>query len=117
MTSAIAPGLKTVFDRTLNAHVVTIDPPAAPLLITVKIEKFEHEYELNELFLYNWDRDGNCIEFAFAEKRPDVETKHYITYETDPGMLNPPFRLEITHQLDTVQMEKFQFSVSYTLLV
>jgi hypothetical protein len=117
MNTAIAPGLKTVYDKTLNAHVATIDPPAGPLLVIVTIEKFEHIHEVNELFLYNFDRDGNCIEFAFAEKHPDVESKLYISYETDPAIHRPPFKIQITHQLDTVRMEQFAFSISYSILV
>jgi hypothetical protein len=117
MNTAYAPGLKSVFDRTLNAHVVTIDPPNAPLLVTIVVEKFRHLNELNELFLYNFDRDGNCIEFAFGEKSPDIEEKQHLTYEIDSTLYRPPFRIEITHQLDTVRMQDFQFSISYSLLV
>ncbi len=107
--------VKTVYDPTLRAHVVTINPPYAKVQVTVHIDEFTDANDLNELFLYNFDVDSNCIEFAFGEKVEHVDEKRSVTYTTDPLRHVPPFRIQISHQLDTVDLEKFRFTVSYQL--
>jgi hypothetical protein len=108
--------LKTHYEKGMHAHVVTIHPEQPGIRVTVHVDRFEHLQELDELFLYNFDADGNSIEFAFGERMENVEAKKYITYTTDPSIHRPPYRIEINHQLDTVDLENFGFTVSYELL-
>jgi hypothetical protein len=108
--------VKTVYDPELNAHVATITPPYAAVQITVHIDEYESISGIDELFLYNFDVDSNCIEFAFGERVEHVEEKRSVTYNTDPNVHVPPFRIQISHQLDTARLDKYAFTVSYQLL-
>jgi hypothetical protein len=108
--------LTTHFEKELNAHVALLEPAYGGIKVTVHIDKYENIHDLNELFLYNFDVDGNCIEFAFGERMEHVEAKKYISYATDPAIHRPPFRIEIRHQLDTVHLEKYGFTISYELV-
>jgi hypothetical protein len=107
--------VRTSFDKQLNAHVAVINPPYAAVEVTVHVDKYESLSELDELFLYNFDIDSNCIEFAFGEKMQHVELKRFVSYLTNPAIHVPPFRIQITHQLDTANLENYAFTVSYRL--
>lgn len=107
---------KTHYDEDQNAHLATLSPGQGGIRVTVHVDKYEHVHELNELFLYNFDADGNCIEFAFGERMENVEAKKYVSYTTDPAIHRPPFRIEIRHQLDTVHLDQFGFTISYELM-
>jgi hypothetical protein len=108
--------VKTVYSEELNAHLATISPPYAAVDITVHIDRFENQAVLDELFLYNFDVDSNCIEFAFGEKVQHVEEKKFITYSTDPSIHVPPFRIQISHQLETVNLRNYEFTITWQLL-
>lgn len=97
----------------MHAHVATLNPSQAAIRVTVHVDKFEHANELDELFLYNFDADGNSIEFAFGEKMTHVEETRTVSYTTDPAIHRPPYRVEINHQLDTVRLENYGFTISY----
>jgi hypothetical protein len=107
--------VRTVYDRELNAHLATINPPLAAVDVTVHIDRFDEHDGLNELFLYNFDVDSNCIEFAFGEKVQDAEDKRFVTYSTDPLLHVPPFRIQIMHQEQAADLSKYDFTVSYQL--
>ncbi len=107
---------KTVYDPELNAHLATITPPLASVTVTVHVDRFDEHYGLNELFLYNFDIDSNCIEFAFGEKVQHAEDKRFVTYDTDPSVHVPPFRIQIMHQDQRADLSKYGFTVSYQLL-
>src|SRR3954462_10073648 len=102
--------VKTVYDEELNMHVAVISPPYAAVIITVHIDAFESPSEVDELFLYNFDVDSNCIDFAFGEKVQHVEQRRFVTYTTDPSVHIPPFRIQISHQLDTANLRKYAFT-------
>jgi hypothetical protein len=108
--------VKAVYNEDLNAHVAVISPPYAAVNITVHIDEFESPHEVAELFLYNFDVDSNCIEFAFGEKVQHVEEKRFVEYSTDPDIHVPPFRIQISHQLDTADLTKYAFTISWQLL-
>jgi hypothetical protein len=108
--------VKTVYRPEVIAHVATLDPLTGGIKVVVHVDKYENVHELNELFLYNFDADNNCIEFAFGERMENVEAKKYISYSTDPAIHRPPFRIEIRHQLDTAHLEKYGFTISYSEL-
>ena len=108
--------IKTVFDRELNAHLATLRPPLAAVTITVHVDLFDEHAGLNELFLYNFDVDSNCIEFAFGEKIRYLEEKKYVSYSTDPEIHVPPFRIQIMHQEQRADLSKYGFTVSFQLL-
>lgn len=108
--------LKTHYDRDQNAHLAVLEPEHGGIRVTIHVDRYENIHELNELFLYNFDADENCIEFAFGERMENVEAKKYISYTTDPAIHRPPFRIEIRHQLDTVHLDKYGFTISYVLL-
>jgi hypothetical protein len=107
--------VQTVYDKAANMHIAVIYPPLAAVEITVTVLKHESASLLPELFLYNFDVDSNAIEFAFGEKMQDIEFKKYVKYTTDPAIHVPPFRIQITHQLSTVNLANFAFAVSYSL--
>ena len=107
--------VRTVYNEEQNAHVAVISPPLAEVTITVHIDEFESPQDVDELFLYNFDVDSNCIEFAFGEKVQHVEEKRFISYTTDPAIHVPPFRIQISHQLDTADLTKYAFTVSWQL--
>lgn len=107
--------VKTVFDPELNAHLATIRPPLAAVDITIQADKFDTRDDLNELFVYNFDIDSNCIEFAFGEKVQHSDDKTYVTYTTNPAIHIPPFRIQIMHQEQAADMSKYGFTVSYQL--
>ena len=107
--------VKTIYDEDLNAHVANISPPYAEITIHVHIDAFEHLSEIDELFLYNFDVDSNCIDFAFGEKIQHSEEKRFVTYTTEPGIHVPPYRIEIRHQLDTADLRKYAFTVSWQM--
>jgi hypothetical protein len=111
----MADEIKTTYDKSNNAHIAVINPPYAAIEVTVHIDKYDSLSELDELFLYNFDVDSNAIEFAFGEKIEDVEFRKQVKYSTDPAIHVPPFRIQITHQLDTVNLENYEFTVSYSL--
>jgi hypothetical protein len=118
MEYAIYPetGVKTIYDKNQKAHLATIDPPPnVPVKVFIHIDKYEKLSELDELFLYNFDKDSNSIEFAFGEKMEHGASRKYISYTTDPDIHKPPFKIQITHQLETADLEKYAFSVSYNL--
>lgn len=105
--------IQPVFDPGLNAHVASIHPPYNGVRVFVYINRFEHVAELDELFLYHFDKDNNCIEFAFGERLEDVEAQKYISYTTDPAIHRAPFNIQITHQLDTVHLGNYRFTIVY----
>jgi hypothetical protein len=107
--------ITTRYDKELNAHLATISPPLAAVDITVHVDKFDAHVDLNEIFLYNFDVDSNCIEFAFGEKIQHAEDKRFVTYSTDPSVHVPPFRIQIMHQEQKADLSKFAFTVSYQL--
>jgi hypothetical protein len=107
---------QTIYDPGLNAHLVTISPPLAAVTITVHVDRFDDPVVLKELFLYNFDVDSNCIEFAFGEKLHEVEEKHAVTYQTDPSVHVPPFRIQIAHQPATANLSNYAFTVSWDLI-
>lgn len=102
-----------VFDPELNAYVATISPPQNGIRVFVYISHFEHVSELDELFLYHFDKDNNCIEFAFGERLEDVEEQKYISYTTDPAIHRAPYTVQITHQLETAQLRNYSFTIFY----
>jgi hypothetical protein len=105
---------QTRFDSDLNAHVLTLDPPIHHAVsITITITSFEHEHDLEELFLYHFDRDGNSIEFAFGEKEHGIRRTRTVTYCTDPRIHRPPFSIQITHQVEEISMQGFSFEVGF----
>jgi hypothetical protein len=107
----------TVYDADSNAHVATLDASTGSEVdVEILVERFLHERDLDELFLYNFDRDGNCIEFAFAEKEPAIRKTRRVRFFTDPLIHRPPFRLQITHQLESVCMKDFSFRITYQAL-
>jgi hypothetical protein len=108
--------VKTVYDKDRNMHMATISPPYAAVDIMVHIDKYDPHIDLKELFLYNFDVDSNCIEFAFGEKVQHLDDRQFITYSTDPKIHVPPFRIEITHQTDTVNLSDFEFTIGYRLM-
>jgi hypothetical protein len=108
-------GVKTVYDPELNAHRVTISPPLAAVDITVHVDETDDHTDLNEIFLYNFDVDSNCIEFAFGEKVQHSGDKRFVTYSTDPEKHVPPFRIQIMHQEQRADLSKFSFTVNYQL--
>jgi hypothetical protein len=97
----------------MNAHVAFLEPDHGSVKVAVHIDRYVHLYELDELFLYNFDADVNCIEFAFGTRMENVEEKKFITYTTDAAIHRPPFRVEISHQVDTVHLEDYAFTISY----
>jgi hypothetical protein len=107
--------VKTVYDRELNAHLATIRPPLGEIDITVHVDDYDEHVDLNELFLYNFDVDSNCIEFAFGEKVQQADDKRFVTFTTDPEIHVPPFRIQIMHQEQTADLSKFNFTVWYQL--
>lgn len=100
-----------VFDPELNAHVAIIHPLQNGIRVFVYINRFEHVAELDELFLYHFDKDNNCIEFAFGERLEDVEEQKYISYTTDPAIHCAPFTIQITHQLETAHLRDYRFTI------
>lgn len=107
--------LQTMYDSTLNAHIATLHPPLAAVEITVRIDGFEASSGIDELFLYNFDVDSNCIEFAFKEKNQQLWETREVTYSTDPNVHVPPFRIQITHQRPEADLSAYAFTVSYQL--
>src|SRR3954466_5680060 len=105
--------VQTVYDPEMNAHVARLDAESGSVRVLVHIDKYEHIHELDELFLYNFDADENCIEFPFGTRRENVEEKMFITYDTNPLIHRPPFRVEISHQLDTAHLDKYAFTIHY----
>jgi hypothetical protein len=105
--------VKTSFVPELNAQVAFIEPAHGSVRVTVYIDKWEHENDLKELFLYNFDADVNAIEFAFGTRVEDVNDKKCISYTTDAAIHRPPFRIEISHQLETARMDKYEFTIEY----
>ncbi len=105
--------VKTEYVQEMNAHVAYLEPSHGGITVKVHVDRFESEKELDELFLYNFDADSNAIEFAFGTRMENVEEKKFITYSTDPAIHRPPFRVEISHQLDEVHLEKYDFTISY----
>ena len=57
----------TVYDPSLNAHLATINPPLAAVTMSIHIDRCDDPSLIGELFLYHFDVDSNCIEFAFRE--------------------------------------------------
>ena len=105
--------VQTEYVREMNAHCAILEANSGSLKVLVHVDRYENLTELDELFLYNFDADSNCIEFAFGTRRENVEEKMFITYNTDGTIHRPPFRVEISHQLDTVHLEKYAFTISY----
>ena len=108
--------VQTVYSRELNAHFATISPPLAAVTITVHVDRFDTHDDLKELFLYNFDVDSNCIEFAFGERVQSADDKRFVTYDTDPAIHIPPFRIQIMHQVQGADLSKYGFTISYQLL-
>ena len=105
--------VRTVFNREMNAHVATLEPEHGSIRVLVHVDRYEHLHELDEIFLYNFDADGNCIEFPFGTRKEDVEKRMYITYSTDGAIHRPPFRVEISHQLETAHLDRYAFTIQY----
>jgi hypothetical protein len=108
--------VSTVYDPELNAHLATINPPLAAVTVTVHVDRYDEYAGLSELFLYSFDVDSNCIEFAFGERVQHVEDKRYVTYDTDPLVHVPPFRIQIMHQVQGADLSRYAFTVSYQLM-
>ena len=106
--------VKTQYDAEMNAHVAILEPAHGAVKVMVHVDSYENLTELDELFLYNFDADSNCVEFPFGTRRENVEEKMFITYETDGAIHRPPFKVEITHQVDTVHLAKYGFTISYS---
>jgi hypothetical protein len=106
---------KTIYDPETNMHLATITPPLAAVNIEVRIDTFDDPVVLKELFLYNFDVDSNCIEFAFGEKIQELEGRHQISYATDPAIHVPPFRIQIAHQPATADLSGYAFTVRWEL--
>jgi len=104
-----------VYDKGTNTHLAAISPPLAAVEITVQIVKYESVSLLPDLYLYNFDVDSNAIEFAFGEKVQHIEQKKFVRYTTDPAIHVPPFRIQVAHQRNTVNLENFAFTLSYSL--
>lgn len=102
-----------VFDPELNAHVAIINPLQNGIRVLVYISRYEHVSEFDELFLYHFDKDNNCIEFAFGERLEDVEEEKCISYATDPAIHRAPYTVQITHQLETAQLCNYRFIIYY----
>ena len=107
--------LKTSYDPAANMHVAHISPPYAAVNIEIHVDAFDDLVTLNELFLYNFDVDSNCIEFAFGEKLQNLDGKRSISYTTDPALHVPPFRIEIAHQPATADLSRYAFTVRWEL--
>src|SRR4051812_7439695 len=105
--------VKTQFVPELNAQVAFLEPSHGSVKVVVFIDKYEDEHALKELFLYNFDADVNCIEFPFGTRLEDVEEKKYISYTTDAAIHRPPFRVEISHQVETAHMDRYEFTIRY----
>jgi hypothetical protein len=110
------PRINTVYDPELNAHLATISPPYAAVIITIHIDRYSDPVVLRELFLYNFDVDSNCIEFAFGEKLQQADDKRDVSYSTDPAVHVPPFRIQIAHQPATADIRDYAFTISWDLL-
>lgn len=108
--------VKTVYDPGTNAHMATISPPLAAVTITVHVDKYNEHTGLMELFLYSFDVDSNCIEFAFGEKVRHEGEKRFVTFDTDPAVHVPPFRIRIMHQQQEVDLSGYGFTISYQLM-
>ncbi len=107
--------VKTSYDPGQNAHLAVISPPLAAVTITVHVDRYDPHTDLNEIFLYNFDVDSNCIEFAFGEKVQHRNDKRFVSYDTDPEVHVPPFRIQIMHQEQSADLSQFAFTVSYQL--
>jgi hypothetical protein len=107
--------IQTAYDPQLNIHTAIITPPLAAVSVTIHIDRFDDPVELMELFLYNFDVDSNCIEFAFGEKMSVSDEKRSVRYATDPAIHVPPFRIQIAHQLATADLSKYAFTVTWEL--
>lgn len=104
-----------VYDPALNAHMAVINPPLAAVRISVQALRFDDPVVLRELFLYSFDVDSNCIEFAFGEKLGSVDDGAVIVYETDPAVHVPPFRIQIAHQPATADISHYRFGIVWSL--
>jgi hypothetical protein len=107
--------VKANYDPETNTHVATITPPLAAVNIEVHVDAFDDPVVLKELFLYNFDVDSNCIEFAFGEKIEALEDRQVITYTTDPDIHVPPFRIQIAHQPATADLSGYAFTIRWGL--
>jgi hypothetical protein len=105
--------VKTHYVPDMNAHVAMLEPEHGSIKVIVHVDRYENPKELDELFLYNFDADGNCIEFPFGTRMENVEEKKYISYTTDAGIHRPPFRIEISHQLETAHLGEYAFTIGY----
>lgn len=105
----------TIYNKEIKAHCAVINPAQGSIRIMVQVDRFEHQHLLNELWLYNFDADGNCVEFPFGVRHQDVEHQFYITYETTASLHRPPFRIEIRHQDDSEDLSKYGFTIFWEL--
>lgn len=115
MQPATETSVPTTYDKELNIHFAAISPPLAAVNVTVHIEKFRDHTELLEMFLYHFDVDSNCIEFAFGEKLKMHDDRRSVSYTTDPDIHVPPFRIQIAHQPATADLSEYAFTISWEL--
>jgi hypothetical protein len=105
--------IATEYHPEMNAHTAVLDAEPGSIRVTVHVDAYDHLPDMDELFLYHFDTDGNCIEFPFGARVEHVEEKKYVTYDTIGEIHKPPHRVEISHQLDTVDLKKYAFSITY----
>lgn len=106
---------QTTYDPETNMHFATISPPLAAVNVEVHVDAFDDPVVLKELFLYNFDVDSNCIEFAFGEKIHEGNDTHTVSYTTDPAIHVPPFRIQIAHQPATADLSQYAFTIRWEL--
>lgn len=103
----------THYDPILLSQVATLMPEHGGIEITVIPLRFMHLNWLDELWLYCFDADGNCIEFPFGVREGKIEELMEVVFKTNAAIHRPPFEIQIRHQVETERIELYKFLIFY----